>query len=142
MSDSLKISRGYDAVHKPKHYNEHPSGIECIQVTEHMNFCLGNAVKYIWRADLKNGVEDLEKAIWYLQREIFTRKSKELALRIPEGQPAIPFEANLPICTRCQKPIKPWELRTQSVWVVDRIFFAHENKEECVVDNIQETATS
>lgn len=64
----------HDAVNHPRHYTEHPSGIECIQITEHMNFCLGNAVKYIWRADLKNGLEDLEKAAWYVAREIERRK--------------------------------------------------------------------
>ena len=64
-----------DLVNHPKHYTEHPSGIECIQITEHMGFCLGNAVKYIWRADLKNdAVEDLRKAVWYLEREIMRRK--------------------------------------------------------------------
>lgn len=60
----------YDKINHPKHYKKHPSGIECIQITEHMNFNLGNAVKYIWRADLKNGLEDLQKAKWYIQREI------------------------------------------------------------------------
>lgn len=65
-----------EAVNHPPHYNSHPSGVECITVTEHMNFNLGNAVKYIWRADLKNGVEDLEKAIWYLRDEINKRKGK------------------------------------------------------------------
>ncbi|MEN0059588.1 MAG: DUF3310 domain-containing protein [Bdellovibrio sp.] len=65
----------YDNVSRPKHYNEHPSGIECIQITEHMNFTLGNAMKYIWRADLKNGTEDLKKAVWYLQREIQRRST-------------------------------------------------------------------
>ena len=64
-----------DSVNHPKHYTEHPSGIECIQVTEHMSFCLGNAIKYIWRADLKNGVEDLKKAVWYLNREINRREN-------------------------------------------------------------------
>jgi len=65
----------HDAVNHPKHYIEHPSGVECIQVTEHMNFCLGNAVKYIWRADLKHdAIEDLEKAIWYIQRELNKRR--------------------------------------------------------------------
>lgn len=62
-----------DPVNHPKHYTEHPSGVECIQITEHMNFCLGNATKYIWRADLKGGVEDLEKARWYINREIERR---------------------------------------------------------------------
>lgn len=57
----------------PNHYKSHPSGVECITITEHMSFTLGNAMKYIWRADLKNGVEDLEKAKWYLEREIQRR---------------------------------------------------------------------
>lgn len=59
-----------DSVNHPKHYTSHPSGVECIQVTEHMSFNLGNAVKYLWRTEHKNGKEDLEKAIWYIQREI------------------------------------------------------------------------
>lgn len=64
-----------DNVNHPKHYTQHKSNVECIQITEHMNFCLGNAIKYIWRADLKNSaIEDLEKAIWYIQREIMRRK--------------------------------------------------------------------
>ena len=64
-----------DPVHSPDHYRSHPSHIECIEVTEHMNFCLGNAVKYIWRADLKHdAIEDLEKAKWYITREIERRK--------------------------------------------------------------------
>lgn len=60
----------YDSVNHPKHYTAHPSGVECITVTEHMNFNVGNAVKYLWRADLKNGLEDLKKARWYIDREI------------------------------------------------------------------------
>ncbi len=60
-----------DPVNAPKHYREHPSGVECIQITEHMNFNLGNAVKYIWRAALKGKqLQDLEKAAWYINREI------------------------------------------------------------------------
>lgn len=61
-----------DNVNSPAHYNSHPANIECIQVTEHMNFCLGNVVKYVWRSGLKgdNAVEDLRKAAYYLQREI------------------------------------------------------------------------
>lgn len=65
---------GYDPVTRPIHYNTHPSGIECIQITEHMNFCIGNAIKYLWRNDQKNGVEDLKKAIWYIEREIEKRE--------------------------------------------------------------------
>ena len=66
-----------DNVNHPSHYKAHPSGIECIQVTEHMNFNLGNAVKYIWRADMKNGLEDLQKAEWYIKREIRRIKKNE-----------------------------------------------------------------
>ena len=67
-----------DNIEHPKHYTSHPSGIECIQITRHMGFNLGNAIKYIWRADLKNdALEDLEKAIWYLLDEIQKRKSEE-----------------------------------------------------------------
>jgi len=67
-----------DPVKHPKHYKAHPSGIECIEVTKHMNFCLGNAVKYIWRADEKNdAIEDLEKAREYLDFEIDRRRAAD-----------------------------------------------------------------
>jgi hypothetical protein len=61
-----------DMVNQPPHYTGHPSGVECIQITEHMNFCLGNAMKYIWRANDKHisPLEDLKKAKWYIEREI------------------------------------------------------------------------
>lgn len=63
-----------DPVCQPAHYTSHPSGVECITVTEHMGFNLGNAIKYIWRADLKNdAIEDLCKAAWYIEREIAKR---------------------------------------------------------------------
>ena len=66
-----------DAINHPIHYTAHPSGVECIQVVEHMSFCLGNAIKYIWRADHKNGLEDLKKAKWYIEREIQRQKGLE-----------------------------------------------------------------
>lgn len=77
LSDKLIDEKDFeeDKINHPKHYTNHPSGVECIQITEHMNFNLGNALKYIWRSDLKNGVEDLKKAAWYIQREI-ERRSK------------------------------------------------------------------
>ena len=63
-----------DPVNHPPHYNSHPSGVECIQVVEHMSFNLGNAIKYIWRADLKaDAIEDLKKAAWYIERELQRR---------------------------------------------------------------------
>ena|SRR5690554_4135037 len=66
-----------DMVNRPPHYTQHPSGVECIQITEHMSFTIGNAMKYLWRADLKNGIEDLEKAKWYIEREIARRKREQ-----------------------------------------------------------------
>ena len=69
---------GPDSVNHPPHYLAHPSGIECIQITEHMGFNLGNAVKYIWRADAKgDAITDLRKAVWYLEREIAKREDAE-----------------------------------------------------------------
>lgn len=61
-----------EKVDHPEHYNKHPSGIECIDIVRHMNFNLGNSIKYIWRAGLKsdNDIQDLEKALWYIQDEI------------------------------------------------------------------------
>lgn len=64
----------HDPVTYPSHYNSHPSGVECITVVEHMGFNLGNAIKYIWRADEKgNAIEDLRKSLWYIEREIARR---------------------------------------------------------------------
>ena len=78
MKPTGKVNNGLenleDLVNNPRHYTSHPSGIDCIEITEHMCFCLGNAMKYIWRADLKgDAIEDLEKAAWYIQREIARR---------------------------------------------------------------------
>lgn len=60
-------------VNHPSHYNQ--GGIECIDAMVSAfgkeavgNFCICNAFKYVWRAKQKNGVEDLDKAIWYLNK--------------------------------------------------------------------------
>ncbi len=61
-----------DKINHPKHYTSSEAKcecgrqIECIDITRHMNFNIGNVVKYLWRASLKNGLEDLKKAQWYL----------------------------------------------------------------------------
>ena len=74
LDESATLVMRNDPVNHPKHYTNHPSGIECIQITEHMGFNLGNAIKYLWRADLKaDAVEDMKKAVWYIQREIDKR---------------------------------------------------------------------
>lgn len=67
-----------DSVDHPKHYNQHPSGVECIEIVRHMNFNLGNVIKYLWRAGFKDGaieIEDLKKARWYLDDEIKRREA-------------------------------------------------------------------
>lgn len=79
-SDPIKPESGSenDPVNHPKHYTSHPSGLECIQVTRHFGFNLGNVIKYIWRTDHKNGLEDLKKARWYLDDEI-KKREKEIS---------------------------------------------------------------
>ena len=81
-----------DNVNHPAHDNSHPSGIECIEITRHHNFDIGNAIKYLWRAGLKSEegmedadkqVEDLNKAIWYIKDEI--KRITELKKRKGNG---------------------------------------------------------
>lgn len=74
MNEKLEANKPTnDPVNHPKHYTSHPSGVECITVTEHLNFNVGNAIKYLWRAGVKDqdtNIEDLQKSIWYIKREI------------------------------------------------------------------------
>lgn len=71
-----------DPINHPVHYNSSPSHcecgrkIECIDVTRHMGFALGNAIKYIWRSEHKNGLEDIKKAVWYLNDYIAYKERK------------------------------------------------------------------
>jgi hypothetical protein len=70
----------HDPVKHPSHYTSHPSHVECIEITRHMNFNLGNVIKYIWRAGLKDEtvtIQDLEKAHWYLSDEINRRMMED-----------------------------------------------------------------
>ena len=63
----------FNNVDHPKHYTDVVPGIECIQVTEHFDFLLGNAIKYIWRSGRKGentALQDLKKAEWYIKRAI------------------------------------------------------------------------
>lgn len=94
-----------DAVNNPRHYTSDPSGIECIEVTRHRNFNVGNAIKYLWRAGLKgdapkgSDAQDLNKAIWYICDEIgrlggkltakhilFADQAHEMAVAMSEKQ--------------------------------------------------------
>lgn len=68
-------------VDHPLHYCSDPSGVECIDIIKHRDFCIGNAIKYLWRAGLKGNkkdthIEDLQKAIWYINKEIELIKSE------------------------------------------------------------------
>lgn len=66
------MSEHYEEINHPPHYNWHPK-IECLDVVEHFSFNLGNAIKYLWRAGHKPGVDfekDLRKATFYIEREI------------------------------------------------------------------------
>lgn len=67
-----------DMINHPVHYNRHPSGVECIDIIEHLPHNVGAAVKYLWRCDEKHPepIEDLEKASWYITREIQRRRKK------------------------------------------------------------------
>lgn len=80
-SASLNAFKPVDNIN-PDHYKSHPSGIECIVITRHMNFNIGNVFKYLWRAGLKSKgatIEDHEKAMWYLRDEIDRLKKLEAA---------------------------------------------------------------
>lgn len=79
MRDDEQTAVFHDAVEHPQHYTSDPSGVECIQITRHRNFNVGNAIKYLWRNGLKESVgreskdkqvEDLRKAIFYIEDEI------------------------------------------------------------------------
>lgn len=76
-----------EKVNHPKHYNSHPSGVEAIEIVEHMPFNLGNAVKYLYRAGLKEDaadIVDLKKAAWYLRREVGRVRRWDLGRDIPK----------------------------------------------------------
>ncbi len=78
-------------VDHPDHYNQ--AGVECIDIIEgtDLNFTLGNALKYIWRSKSKGReIEDLQKAIWYLERDLSRRRPRLFFLRrIFQSRPKI-----------------------------------------------------
>lgn len=58
----------FDPVSRPRHYNTHPSGVECIEVSRHLPGNLAAAFKYLYRYRYKGrALEDLRKAAWYLR---------------------------------------------------------------------------
>lgn len=85
----------HDEVNHPNHYTSVVPGIECIEVVEHFGFLRGSAIKYLWRAGLKGDIRtDLEKARWYINREIMNLD--DLALEEED------FPENV-LCVSCEK---------------------------------------
>lgn len=81
-----------DNVNHPSHYTSDPSGVECIEITKHRDFCVGNAIKYLWRAGLKHDhnesattkeIEDLQKAVWYINEKIKMLQESQGDTRTP-----------------------------------------------------------
>lgn len=75
-----KAKKMHDPVNHPSHYISDPSGVEAIQITRHRTFNIGNAIKYLWRAGLKGSdseIQDLRKAIWYINDEIERLEGKK-----------------------------------------------------------------
>lgn len=81
-----------DLINHPPHYTSHPSGVECIDVIEHLPFNVGAAIKYLWRCELKGAhLEDLKKARWYVEREIARREAGDKSAPEPAPKRALQF---------------------------------------------------
>lgn len=107
-----------EMVNHPKHYNTHPSGVECLDIVRHHNFNVGNVIKYCWRAGLKHEegkddlvkqIEDLRKAEFYLRDEImrldaFLKKESTRTLAAEpkkvEAKEEVPFYEKKPMLHR------------------------------------------
>lgn len=83
----MQETLNHDSVNHPVYYCNHPSGIECIDITRHYCFSIGSAIKYLWRAGLKGEegmskvekeIEDLKKAIWYINDRIKQLEKQEI----------------------------------------------------------------
>lgn len=81
-----------DPVNHPAHYTNGPKHstcgdpIECIDITESLNFNVGNAMKYLWRHEDKGApLQDLRKATWYIQREIDRLNKLEQVPKVDQG---------------------------------------------------------
>lgn len=76
---SEPVNEKYEKVNHPKHYNSHPSGVECVDIIKYMDTPTGNVIKYLWRLGLKpeegytqfeKDLEDAEKARWWIDIKI------------------------------------------------------------------------
>lgn len=114
-------SQSNDPVNHPKHYTSHPSGVECITITRHMSFNIGNAIKYLWRADEKGAaIEDLKKAAWYIADEIAKRENKSGTVTTQSSCPTCNVVLSTPVwphhkemlCAECRSVWIPNQDRT------------------------------
>lgn len=92
-----------DPVNKPKHYRKHPSGVECISINENFTANLAAAFKYVWRfEDKEKPLEDLQKSIWYLKREMGRYKG----VILNGGKYTTPFVASTRLKNRMTKVLQ------------------------------------
>lgn len=111
-----------DPVNHPRHYTSDPSGVEAITICEHRTFCIGNALKYLFRAGKKGGpdkhVQDLEKAVWYIEREIVRiTAEREQPQEVPDYDPKTFYE----VPGACPDAPIPYELADDAdEWPEDR----------------------
>lgn len=99
-----------DNVNSPSHYTQ--AGIECIDaITAAVSgksgieaVCVANVIKYLWRYELKNGVEDVKKAQWYLNRLV-----SELDKPIARGSGAacLHEDDGIGFCCHCGQDMQP-----------------------------------
>ena len=93
----------FDPVTHPKHYNSHPSGVECADITVHMPTMIGCAMKYLWRWDLKGDpIENLRKAIWCVERHIRMLEEeadKQVVERHTVSESGQPRVRDVDVCT-------------------------------------------
>jgi Protein of unknwon function (DUF3310) len=63
----------------PAHYQNHPSGIECIEISKHLSGCLAQAFQYVWRCGQKDDpIQELKKALWFIEVETFLDNHQRL----------------------------------------------------------------
>lgn len=73
-----------EKINHPKHYNNHPSGVEIITIIRSCSFNIGNAIKYLFRRNDKDNIlENMKKALWYIDDEIKRRSRYNYFLRLP-----------------------------------------------------------
>lgn len=76
----------------PKHYQNHPSGIQAIQITEHMSANVAQVVQYLWRLGLKGNdtiLSDLRKSVWFCNRELMRLGGESMLKDGLEGPPVL-----------------------------------------------------